>query len=191
MVALHNALQREHVRLRAKHARETAALHALHALEMRTLWAQRSALVADVLPDFWRTALYAHAELCVLADVDRVHDHDALGFLRDVQADVLEPDAAGVHGFVLAFVFAANPYFANAVLHKSYWFAVSLDPTDPAPSRFLRSEGFASHSVVVVVASLFSSRTTVVAGGGEQDRDRVEGGDVPDGGSAAVVLWVL
>ena len=179
VVALHNTLQREHVRLRAKHARETAALHALHALEMRTLWARRAALVGDVLPDFWRTALYAHSELCVLADVDRVHDHDALGFLRDVQADVLEPDAAGVHGFALAFVFAPNPFFANPVLHKSYWFAVSTDPTDPAPSRFLRSEGFAaaaaalcaSQVAVEGITCLLVDGRVCVCGLLRQDRD--------------------
>ena len=145
----------------------------------RTLWARRAALVGDVLPDFWRTALYAHSELCVLADVDRVHDHDALGFLRDVQADVLEPDAAGVHGFALAFVFAPNPFFANPVLHKSYWFAVSTDPTDPAPSRFLRSEGFAaaaatlcaSQVAVEGITCLLVDGRVCVCGLLRQDRD--------------------
>lgn len=142
VVELHDVLQREYVLLRMEQERERLALQAAQWRARNALWRRRAELVARSVPHFWRTALYAHQVLCALTCVDPVRDHDALAALQDVQAEMVEPVAGGLHGFELRFVFGPNEHFTNTVLTKKYWFYVSADPADSQASTFVCSEGF-------------------------------------------------
>ncbi|KAI9503419.1 histone chaperone [Coemansia spiralis] len=70
---------------------------------------------ADVkgIPDFWLTALRNHPQLAELI-TDR--DEEAIKYLRDVRLAYLDETP----GFRLEFHFAANPFFTNTVLTKTY-----------------------------------------------------------------------
>ena len=144
VVELHDVLQREYVLLRMAQERERLAALAAQWRARNALWRRRAELVARGVPHFWRTALYAHQALCALTCVDPVRDHEALGALQDVQADLLEPTGEGLHGFELRFVFGPNKHFANPVLTKKYWFRISSDPADSQASTYVCSEGFAA-----------------------------------------------
>ncbi|KAJ1743167.1 histone chaperone [Coemansia sp. RSA 1085] len=65
------------------------------------------------IPEFWLTTLKSHPQL---AELITERDEEAIKYLRDIRLEYLGDKP----GFKLEFEFAENPFFANAVLSKTY-----------------------------------------------------------------------
>ncbi|KAM5536351.1 hypothetical protein V8D89_009949 [Ganoderma adspersum] len=68
------------------------------------------------IPEFWLTALRTHVHL---GEIITDRDADALKALTDIRIEYL-PSAETKPGFKLLFIFAANDFFENEVLEKTY-----------------------------------------------------------------------
>ncbi|KAJ1962873.1 histone chaperone [Dipsacomyces acuminosporus] len=73
---------------------------------------------AKGIPEFWLTALASHPQI---GELITERDQEALKHLSDIRLVYLEDKP----GFKLEFVFGENPYFANQVLAKTYFYEQS------------------------------------------------------------------
>ncbi|TPX36368.1 hypothetical protein SmJEL517_g01551 [Synchytrium microbalum] len=76
------------------------------------------------IPEFWLTAFKNNQEVDSLIVGEK--DDDALKYLVNVKNIYLEDNP----GFRLEFVFSENPYFTDTTLTKTYFLALSPDPSD-------------------------------------------------------------
>ncbi|KAI8325506.1 NAP-domain-containing protein [Martensiomyces pterosporus] len=70
------------------------------------------------VPEFWLTALRSHPQL---SELITERDEEAIKYLTDIRLAYLDEKP----GFKLEFVFRENPYFANQVLTKTYFYEQS------------------------------------------------------------------
>ncbi|KAL4912892.1 hypothetical protein BDW62DRAFT_206040 [Aspergillus aurantiobrunneus] len=123
------ALQTAQRSLHREYRLELLALEKKYLAKSRPLYNERAHLVSEPvvhdgpntfpgpavgIPAFWLMAIRKHPVLC---DLIEDCDFDALSYLTDVELETLPSPTLG---FRLLFHFAANPYFENSVLRKTY-----------------------------------------------------------------------
>ena len=107
------------------------------------------------IPEFWATVLRNHP---LVAETIQEHDLEIINFLEDVSIKYIDNNMA----FTLEFRWAANQYFTNTVLTKSYYFQNNASPAFD-DVIYARAEGYCLFFPLFRVSSLTIFLGCVVA----------------------------